>query len=62
MTLEVQAYLRKRRQEFLEAWSRGDFIHETAGGTAQLNAKAMGKVNAIDEFLELDADLIINNS
>lgn len=58
----MRQYLRSRRQEFLEAWAKGNFTHETADGTAQLNAKAMGKVDAIDEFLELDADLIINYS
>ncbi len=56
----MRAYLRRRRQEFLEAWANGSFIAESGDGTIQLNAKALGKVGAIDEVLDIDADFIIS--
>lgn len=45
-----------------EAWSEAAFTHERSEGTAQLNAKAIGKAQALKEVLELDADDLINYS
>ena len=49
-------------EELKEAWSEAAFTQERNEGTAQLNAKAIGKAQALKEVLELGADDLINYS
>lgn len=41
------------RKEILESWARGAFTEETMEGTIQMNAKWIGKVEMLDDIVEL---------
>lgn len=47
-------HLKGLRQDLLEAWSDGTFTAESVEGTAQLNAKALGYVEMIDQIVNLE--------
>ena len=42
----------------MEQWSQGQFTSESTEGTAQMNAKALGAVQLIEELLETDYERI----
>ncbi len=44
----------------MERWASGDFTHQTAEGTIQLNATALGMIKAIDQTLAIEADDLIH--
>jgi len=56
-TIILKKQLRQDKQDILNHWSVGGYTEETDSGTAQLNAQALGKVEAIDQILGwIDAD------
>lgn len=50
---KVVAELTEVRKEILEAWASGRFTEESSDGTIQMNAKWIGKVEMLDEVIEL---------
>lgn len=52
--MKLNRYLRAKHQEFLVAWSEGQFTTETSDGTIQLNAAAIGKAGLLHEILNLE--------
>ena len=51
VTLELVRKLREDRQHFMELWAAGSHTGDSADKTLQLNSKAIGQVQAIDEIL-----------
>lgn len=49
-TKEFLQYLKEEIEVGKEAWTTGMFTAETAEGTAQLNAKALGKIEALKDL------------
>lgn len=45
--------IKENRQLILEAWGRGELTTESTDGTVQLNAKWIGKIEALDEVLDM---------
>lgn len=60
VTVALFAYLRGRVEEMKQAWVEGRFTHQSAEGTAQLNAKAMGACDTISQILDLDFEALNN--
>lgn len=56
VTVALNRFLRNQRQELMERWSSGHFTAETSEGTAQLNAKALGEMEAIQQFIDLSPE------
>lgn len=54
--MALNRFLRNQRQELMERWSSGHFTAETSEGTAQLNAKALGEMEAIQQFIDLSPE------
>jgi hypothetical protein len=52
VTKEYFKMMKQLREELLEQWANSNFTAETSEGTAQLNAKALGKVQLLDELLD----------
>jgi len=52
LTLALVLALRGNVQEVSEFWKNGSFSGETSEQTAQLNARALGQVHAVEEVLE----------
>ena len=48
--------MKARRSALQESWAAGAFTHESTEGTAQQNAKALGKVQQLEELMELIYD------
>lgn len=52
--------LRRQVQLLQDSWADAQFTHESSDATAQLNAKALGKVSAIRDILSLEPEDIFN--
>ena len=50
---KVKENLQYRIQEYKDAWANGQFTTESVDGTAQMNAKWLGRCEAETEILEL---------
>jgi len=55
-TKRLHNYLKRISGELMEAWANGQYTTESTEGTAQLNAKAIGKYEAISEILGMEYD------
>lgn len=54
----METYFVQARQDIMEQWANGDFTGESSEATAQLNAKALGQVDQIDQTIMSISDLI----
>lgn len=54
VTKEWFKYLKRLREDVKEAWSNGVFTGESSEATAQLNAKALGKIQMLSDLIESD--------
>jgi hypothetical protein len=54
----METYFVQARQDIMEQWANGDFTGESSEATAQLNAKALGQVDQIDQTILSISDLI----
>lgn len=52
LTRSLKLLLQGDRALILDQWSSGAFTSESADGTAQANAKALGELHAIERVLE----------
>lgn len=46
----------------MEAWASAQYAAPDPSASAQLNAKALGKVHAIEEILELEGDILYHST
>ena len=53
MTQEVQQRLKGLKDAIYEAWGNGGYTTESADGTVQANANAIGQIQGLNEFLNL---------
>ena len=44
--------VKRDRTALMEQWASGSFTDSTSAGTAQLNAKALGQINVLDDLLD----------
>lgn len=51
ITKRLVKQLNEDLESIKEKWLRGAYTHETVEGTAQLNAEALGKAQAISDIL-----------
>lgn len=51
-TERLLRFLRDDKANIMDRWARAGYTHATAEGTAQMNAQALGNVEAIDALLE----------
>lgn len=42
----------------MEAWASAHYVHGNPEASAQLNAKALGKVHCIEEILDVNHEVI----
>ena len=52
------SYLQQSQKELQRQWANGGFTTESADGTVQLNAEALGMYRALSQVLELDYETI----
>lgn len=52
VTLEYLSTLKEARHDRLEAWAKGNYTHETQGGTIQVNAQAIGEVGVLTQLVD----------
>lgn len=55
-TKRLFKFLNQISNELTDAWANGRFTTETTDGTIQLNSKAIGKYEAINEIMSLEYD------
>lgn len=54
--------LRAQVEQAMRAWADGCFTTDTQAGTVQLNANALGRVQAVEGVLELDLEQLNESS
>lgn len=50
-TLSFIKRLKQDKQDIMEHWAVGSYTAETDSGTCQLNAQALGRIEAIDQII-----------
>ena len=58
VTVAFKAYLRNKLNGAKSDWVAGKFTHPSAEGTAQINARALGYCEVIQEILDLPFSFI----
>jgi len=54
VTQSYRLWLEELVEEAKEAWARGSFTASDGTGTLQLNAEALGRVDAVQQLIDLD--------
>ena len=58
VTEAIRAALNQRRRALHQRWEQGEFTYPTGEATSLANARAIGQLEEICWFLELDVDIL----
>jgi hypothetical protein len=59
VTQDFKKLLKYKREDIKERWANGNFTAESADGTKQLNAEALGWVWMLEQVLALDYEGLV---
>jgi hypothetical protein len=59
--MQLLSQLKKLRELTKEAWSNGVYTAETIEGTIQLNAKALGKAEILEDLINITYEDLLEN-
>jgi hypothetical protein len=59
VTIQLNRWLRQQVQQTQTQWASGNFTAESAHATVQLNAQAIGRVQTLQELLDLEFSFLM---